>query len=112
MLKHDTGELFSVSLGYQTYNQEDEQWQTTLSVWAEPDFPRPFPLYSSEPLEAGIPATILEKVDFLPAPGIMVATATGYACHWIKDGILYFIIADNNQTRSNIQELVDNLAVF
>lgn len=109
VLKHETGEVFSVSVSFQTYNSETDQWQSTISVWAEPDFPRPFPLYFNEPIEADVPAIVLEKVDFLPSPGIMVATATGHVCHWIENGILYFLIAENSPSRSNILEIADNI---
>jgi hypothetical protein len=112
VLKHETGEIFAISVDFQTYNDEVDNWETTVSIWAHPDFPRPFPLWSTEPLEAGAPAIVLEKVDFLPMPGIMISTAAGHVCHWIEGEILYHLIAENSASRSNVQLIVAMLTTL
>lgn len=110
-LKHQTGEIFAISIDFQTYNEKTDGLETTVSIWAYPDFPQPFPLWSAEPLEANGASITLEKVDFLPMPGILVATAMGYVCHWIADGILYCLIAENSTLNSNIHSIVNKLTL-
>ena len=94
LIRHETGEVFAAVVDFQSQNRRSRDLETTVSIWAQPEFPRPFPLWSSDPVEPGGPAVILEKVSFLPSPGVMVATPQGAVFHWIKDDILYTLIAE------------------
>lgn len=94
LIRHETGEVFAAVVDFQSQNRRSRDLETTVSIWAQPEFPRPFPLWSSDPVEPGGPAVILEKVSFLPSPGVMVATPQGAVFHWIKDDILCTLIAE------------------
>jgi len=94
LIQHKTGEVFAAVVDFQSHNRRSGDWETTVSIWAQPEFPRPFPLWSSDAVEPDGPAVILEKVDFLPSPGVIVATPQGAVFHWINDDVLYTLIAE------------------
>jgi len=77
LIKYETGQVFAAAVDFQSYSKQAAKWETTASIWAQPDFPRPFPLWASDPVEPDGPAVVLEKTDALPTPGIMVATQLG-----------------------------------
>jgi len=110
LIRHKTGEVFATSVDFQSYNKETDGWETRVSIWAQPDFPRPFPLWSSDSVEPGGLAVVLEKVDFLPSPGIMVATQQGYVFHWIEKDVLYTLIAEADLSHEDALALVLSLA--
>lgn len=111
LIQHETGEVFAAVVNFQSHSSRSEDWETTVSIWAQPEFPRPFPLWSSDPVEPGGPAVILEKVDFLPSPGVMVATLRGAVFHWIKHNILYTLIAELDLSHQETLALVPLLAL-
>lgn len=111
LMRHSTGEVFAATIAFQAHNKISGNWETAISIWAEPDFPRPFPLWSSEPVEPNGPAVILEKVDFLPSPAIGVSTKTGYVFHWINNDVLYTLTMENNPSRDEARKLASLLAV-
>jgi hypothetical protein len=109
VLKQQTGEVFSALVGYETYNYDNQYWECTVRIIAKPDFPRPFPLWPVSPVEVGGPAILLEKVDFLPTPGIMVKTTLGHIFHWIQKGVLYTLVVENKSSLGDARLLVDTL---
>ncbi len=111
LIQHETGEIFAAVVDFQSReSSSDDDWETTVSVWAQPEFPRPFPLWSSQPVERGGPAVILAKVDFLPSPGIMVVTRKGAVFHWIRNDILYTLIAESGLSGEETLALVSSLS--
>lgn len=110
LIKHKSGEPFAAAVNFQTYNEKRKAWETTLSIWSQPDFPKPFPLWSSKPVEPGAPSVILHKVNFLPSPGIMVITQRGWVFHWIENNILYTFIAEFKPSHKEVLALVPLLA--
>lgn len=112
LIKHETGEVFSAAVNFDSYNLEAREWEEgTVSISADPDFPRPFPLWSSNPVEPGGPATTLEKVDFLPAPGIMVVTQDGYVFHWIENEILFTMVMEHTPSLEEARSLARSLVM-
>lgn len=105
MVQYETGEVFAASVNFGSFDENGGS-KGTVSISAQPDFPKPFPLWSSDPVELGGPAVILEKVDFLPLSGIMIATQTGYVFHWIEEDIFYTMMAEYNPSREEAQALV------
>lgn len=101
LIAHDTGEVFAVLADFEAYNKHSGNWETTVSIWAHPEFPRPFPLWSSEPVEPDGPAVVPEKVNFLPSPGVMVTTQQGAVFHWIRNDVLYTLIAELGLSRDD-----------
>jgi hypothetical protein len=59
------------------------------------DFPYPVPIWENEPVEPDGPGVLPEKVDFLPVPGVMVKTQSGYVFHWIENDILHTIVFES-----------------
>ncbi|MCS6911060.1 MAG: hypothetical protein NZM11_10935 [Anaerolineales bacterium] len=112
LITHDTGEVYGASLGFETYNPESACWECTVSLQAYPDFPRPFPLWSRQPEKPADPAVVLEKVGFLPTPGIRVMTRAGYVCHWIEEHILYTLVVEPSPTIQEAKMVPDLLERF
>jgi hypothetical protein len=108
-IEHESGEVFGASVNFDSYNAKTENWEGSVGIWAQPDFPHPYPLWSSVPAEPDLPAVILEKVDFLPSRGIMVSTQDGYVFYWIENDVFYTLRAEHNPTRKEIRKLVDSL---
>lgn len=96
LIRHEIGALFGGWVTFEAYDQAVKTWYTPVSILAQVDFARPFPLWSSNPVEEGGPAIILEKVNFLPdGPGILIPTPVGFALHWIRQDILYTMSAEH-----------------
>jgi hypothetical protein len=112
LIRHETGELYMVTIGFQSYQEETNEWETTVHFSGYPDVPKPFPLWESTPVEPGGPAIILEKVDFLPSPGILVATQRGHVLHWIENGVFYMLVVEHTTSRDAIQPFVDSLTLL
>lgn len=53
LIRHETGEVFAVVVDFQPHNGRSGDWETTVSIWAQPEFPRPFPLWSSDTVKRG-----------------------------------------------------------
>jgi hypothetical protein len=105
LIEHETGEVYAISVDFQSYNQEIEDLETTVSIWAYPDPLKPQPLWSIAPVEPGRLAVIPEKVDFLlPTPGVLYRLPKGFVFHWIEDEILYTLIAEHTQALERIQQ--------
>lgn len=111
LIRYETGEVFAALVDFQSHNGRSGDWETTVSIWAQPEFPRPFPLWSSEPVEPGGPAVALEKVDFLPSPGVMVTTRQGAVFHWIRNDVLYTLIAEPGPSHEEALALVSLLTL-
>ena len=110
ILSNDLGNVYRITVPYELYDQTSSSWVTALTLWVDPDFPRPYPLWASEPVEPGGPAMVLEKVNFLPSPGIKIVTREGFACFWIESDALYTLIAEPSPTGPDASKLVALLA--
>lgn len=108
LIKHETGEIYAASVIFESIDK-DRQSSEIVSITAHPDFSRPFPLWSCNPVEPDGPVIILEKVDLLPSAGILVATLQGYVFQWIEKDILYTFLAENNPTREDAELLARSL---
>jgi hypothetical protein len=109
LITHNTGEVYGVSLGFETYNPNSAHWECAVSLWIQPDFPKPYPLWPSGPVEAGGSAVVLEKVDLLPAAGIRVATPAGYVYHWITREVFYTLAINLGLSSRYFQSAVASL---
>lgn len=109
IIRHPSGEVFVVSVDLESPDAEGGAWERSVRLRARPDFPRPFPLWSSNPVELGGPAVVLEKVDFLPTPGIRVEAQGGYVFYWIDRDILYTLAAEYGPSREEAQSLASSL---
>lgn len=110
-ISHVTGEIFCAGVTFQLTDVQADHIENDVGITAQPDFPRPFPLWYSDPVEPGGRSVILEKVDFLPEPGIMVVTATGYVFQWVAQDILYTLTAEYNPSFEEAQALATSLTI-
>jgi hypothetical protein len=53
----------------------------------------------------------LEKVDFLPTPGVSVSTMQGYVFHWLENDRLYTFVANSGTELSTARALLKNLTL-
>lgn len=86
---HNTGEIYAASVHFEVYNKESNLWETVVSIWAQPEYPKPYPLWWRAPVEPDGPAITLNKIDSLPTLGIRSDSQQGNVFYWIKDDILY-----------------------
>lgn len=90
LISHNTGEIFGGWVNYITRDPLTELDYTCIAIMAQADFPKPFPLWSSQPVEESGSAVILEKVDFLPGgAGIKMDSLSGFTLHWIQYDVYY-----------------------
>ena len=108
LLNHKSGKISIVALGFTTSNGGEIK----ASLCAETDFPRPLPLWSSEPVEPNGPAVILQKADFLPVPGILATTPWQHVFHWIENDIYFTLIVTGEPTLEDAKKFVDLLTVI
>jgi hypothetical protein len=103
---YETGVVYDSRLGKRTGLDSQRR---TIRLLAKPEFLRPYPLRSSKPLEPGGPTVTLQKVDFLPTPGVMILTQEGYIFHWIENDILYTLYANLPEPLPQVQALLSQL---
>jgi len=108
-IKPINGNVYLVSLGYEAHLADTDIWQCTIWLLAQMDFPRPVPIWYSNPVEPNGPAVIPEKVDFLPTPGILVKTQNGCVCHWIDNDILFTLVIQDFQEDFDVQAIAKKL---
>lgn len=90
----NSGAIYTTCLGFEVLNPDNGYKECVISLWAQPDFFRPYPLWFEAPVEEGDLGTVLQKVSILQMPGIKITTQEGYVCYWIKDDILYSLIVE------------------
>lgn len=103
---NELGDVYGISIIYKGYDSTNNLWATAVSLWMQPDFSRPFPLWQSIGAKAGGPFVALEKVDYLPSPGIKVGTPLGFVCHWIEEDTLFILTAEPSPTGQDARALI------
>jgi hypothetical protein len=111
LVSNEEGEVYSLSHGYEVYTPETDSWASIVSLTAVPEFYRPFPLWSSKPVEPDGPAIILDKVDFLPSAGIRIVTQLGFVCHWIFHDVFYTLVVEPPPLGQDARSLATSLAL-
>jgi hypothetical protein len=91
-----------------------EDQQPLISLWAQPEFPRPYPIWpvpASVYSEEGEPLYIFppEKIEFTPAPGILLPADEGHILHWIKGDILYTLVVEHDPLREATVDIARSL---
>lgn len=109
LVKRASGEPFAGWVTFESLYEGASSWDTTLTCWAQRDFPMPFPLWYGDAVEPGGPAVVLEKVAFLPSPGIMTRTSRGYVFYWIRRRTFYALVAEYGPSRSQAEALARTL---
>lgn len=106
---HPSGEVYSATLNYLSCPAVAGSWGFVASISAEPDFPRPFPIRLSRPLEPAALGVIPEKVDCLPCPGIALPTCGGYFYQWIENDVHYTAILERGEGGLEARQYVRSL---
>jgi hypothetical protein len=88
-LSNSNGSLYEASLAYESYNSKTQLWETTISFLIQLHYPKPLPLWSMKSVENDVPGIIYDKVNFLPNPGLRMATQRGLVYYWIENDIFY-----------------------
>ncbi|MCA9996850.1 MAG: hypothetical protein KDE56_13920 [Anaerolineales bacterium] len=95
LIRHGTGELFGGWVTFEAFSEELKASYAAVSILAQVDYPQPFPLWFSKPVESSDLGVTLEKVNFLPGgSGILIPALLGFSLHWIQQGVYYAMIAD------------------
>lgn len=65
IVRYSGGEVFSVSLSYESFNAIHNIWHTTLIIWAMPYYPYPYPIRLINSPEVDTFSPLIEKTNFL-----------------------------------------------
>lgn len=103
---HSQSGVYEASLGFEFFDPTINEWRNGVSIHALKDYFHPYPLWSHPPATFGEPEVILEKVDFLPTPGIYVDTAYGFVCHWMERDILYTLYSEPSPVGRDAKQLL------
>jgi hypothetical protein len=112
VLSDETGEVFGAALGFDAINIESGYWECIVSLWAQPIFPKPVPLYFREPIESGDSIGLLEKVNYLPSPGIRTQTQEGFIYYWIENDVFYTLAVDPVSALKDAHEITSYLKLM
>ncbi len=83
-------------------------------------FPRPYPVHHPDPL-ADAPVELaprgfntpgIEKVSFLPAPGVLVRGPLSLTYHWIQFDVLYTLWVQGHVQRKWADQLAESLTLI
>ena len=108
-LSNNNGSLYEASLAFESYNSETQLWETAASFWIQLHYPKPLPLWSMKPVEVGVPGISYDKVDFLPSPGLRVATQDGFVYYWIENDIFYTLIFEPSPNEAGAVDFINQL---
>lgn len=112
MLSDETGEVYGAALGFDAFNIESGYWECVVSLWAQPKFPRPIPLYFRDPIESGDSVGFLEKINYLPTLGIRTQTQEGFIYYWIENNIFYTLAVDPVSALKGAHEITSHLMLI
>ncbi|MCI0555125.1 MAG: hypothetical protein L0287_29610, partial [Anaerolineae bacterium] len=102
-------EIFGVSLGFIDPISETLTVEANIALCAQYDYPRPYPLWDAAPTDEDHPGYVLEKVDYLPTPGIKIVTLLGFVFCWIEKDVLYTLVLENHPTSDEAVFFVSSL---
>ena len=91
---HSTEDIYSSTICFGDQNADNERSVWHIAISAYPEFPRPHPLWNSEPVELDGPSLKLDKVDFLPRPGVMASSQLGFTFYWVEEEVFYTLVME------------------
>ena len=107
-MSNDHGLLYDVSVAFEAYNSSVQLWETVASLSIQLQFPKPLPLYVTQPID-NVPGVTYDKVDFLPSPGLQMVTQTGFVYYWIENEIFYSLILEPCPDETTAREFISLL---
>ncbi len=88
-----SGDIFAVTINFGATDIN----QSRITVRARPIYPRPYPIWPvHSPIFHEKELVHPDKVNFLPTPGIMRPSVAGYVLDWIKQDVLYTLVAEHS----------------
>lgn len=108
LISQPTDDVYCTTVWFGNKNITDKDLECSISIWTYPEFPRPYPLWYDSHIDNDV-HTELEKVEFLPTPGIRVTTRTGFVFYWIENNILNNLIVESTLDVDEAQKIVDSL---
>lgn len=103
-----SGQVYSASVGFKTYNLEHDLWEGTISVVTKPYSPTPFPMWA-ESVPPGGPVIWPTKLTLLGRPALMTRTVRGYVFHWTEKGAYYYLRVENDASLDEALALANSL---
>lgn len=101
-----SGDVFDATLNF----GETNTGQSRIRVRARPIYPRPYPILPvHSPVGHERQVIRPEKVTFTPSPGVIRPSAEGHVIQWIKQDILYTLIAEHGPSREAAVEIARSL---
>lgn len=101
-----SGDIWSVYANFTTVESVYGQ----ITVWARPEYPRPFPVWPVRfPFAHDEGPVAPEKIDFTPSPGVMLPNMLGYSFLWIKHDVLYSLFVENYASRDQAAAIAASL---
>ncbi|HOG46659.1 MAG TPA: hypothetical protein PLG21_16255 [Anaerolineae bacterium] len=111
LVQHPTGEVYGAWVRFESYVSHLTAWACTVDVWVQPDFVQPLPLViPRKPVESDPQA--VQKVDFLPAPGIAMRGSRCAVFHWIRHGVYYRLRTDYDPSPAQADAMAATLTVI
>lgn len=117
IIRHPTGEIYSVSIGIEANIEKEEKfyWMTSVRLYAFPDFSNPYILREPDEKEFESVSSELgdlgkcKAADYLKTPGIVTKSVDGYVFFWIEEGILFILITEEGLDLQESLEVVNTL---
>lgn len=110
--RHLSGRILHANIAYEHYDEEAGDWVTSVSVFAQTSYARPYPLRSADAVEPGGPSVHLEKTRELPQAGVHVINPYGDSFHFIEEDVLYHIDLQISDVLPRPEQLMARLAAF
>lgn len=103
-----SGNIFDATLNFGA-----TMGQQRIRVRARPTFPRPYPVRPvHSPVYHEKQVIHPEKVTFTPSPGLMRPSVSGHVIQWIKQDILYTLVAEHSPSYEAAVEIATSLVVI
>lgn len=101
-----SGEIWGVYANFTTGDLKEEQ----ITIWARPQYPKPFPVWPVRfPFAYDDGPILPEKINFTPASGVMLPSMSGYSLLWIDNDVLYSLFIENNPSREMVVAITNSL---
>lgn len=108
-----TGQIYIVYVLYGEYNSDVGTWDLAVSLLAERERCRPYPVWPTRILVGeDIIVVPQEKVDSTPQPGVLVTSSAGYKFHWIQGELAYTFFTEKPMDRAAAEQLVRSVVVM
>lgn len=106
VVREVTGKVFSVSGAAEVRSNRNGGSQL-VGLYVEPYVGQPVTIHKSSTLENRL---ILEKLPFLPRPGVGIRATSEFVAHWLEGDVRYTLICQGITSSDDLRELTRSLA--